>query len=251
MRVSNPSSEICQGFEKVQIWVCSKAGGGNTSPFNQHSYENEGLQGRKLQKVSFVSSMKPSKEYSPIPKDQTHSLWHCLIDFTKELKPRTKACCLTLSVLTFPMSGGRWAGDNEIQRGEDGHAGHTHRWRSTSINGSKASSGQGARKVPHVLGHNCHLLTPHPWAFPCSAPGIKPNTVFPGGPASPGVQKPVALASLCDILNASSLRTAAGQQKLPSGVESGSVCPSPRCFVWIPLPPTPICCTHTSCHIWS
>lgn len=31
--------------------------------------------------------MKPSKKYSPIPKDQTHSLWHCLIDFTKELKP--------------------------------------------------------------------------------------------------------------------------------------------------------------------
>ena len=146
LHVSYPLSQMHQGFEKVQIWVCSKAGGGNTSPFNQHSYENEGLQGRKLQKVSFISSMKLSKKYSPIPKDQTHSLWHCLIDFTKELKPRTKACCLTLSAPTFPMSGGRWAGDNEIQRGEDGHAGRTHRWRSTSINGSKASSGRGLGK---------------------------------------------------------------------------------------------------------
>lgn len=36
-----------------------------------------------------------------------------------------------------------------------------------------------ARKVLDVLGHNCHPITPHPWAFPCSAPGIEPNTVFP------------------------------------------------------------------------
>lgn len=114
----------------------------------------------------------PPRSTLPSPKDQTHSLWHCLIDFTKELKPRTKACCLTLSVLTFPMSGSRWAGDIEIQRGEDGHTGHTHRWRSTSINWSKASSGQGSESPgypgtqlspPHTTSLGFPLLCSRYW----------------------------------------------------------------------------------------
>lgn len=191
----------------------------------------------------------PPRSTLPSPKDQTHSLWHCLIDFTKELKPRTKACCLTLSVLTFPMSGSRWAGDIEIQRGEDGHAGHTHRWRSTSINWSKASSGQGSES-PGYPGTNCHLLTPHPWAFPCSAPGIEPNTVFPWWPAGPGVQKPVALASLWHsecLLTKNSSWTAEIPQRC--GVRLWlSIC---TLLCMDPPASNPHLLHHASCHVWS
>ena len=92
-----------------------------------------GSPGRKIEKIPFISSIKLFRIYSPtLPfckahissKDQIHNLWHCLIYFTKELKPWTKACCLTLSVLTFPMSR-RGNGDSEIQRGEDRHTGYT------------------------------------------------------------------------------------------------------------------------------
>ena len=83
--------------------------------------------------------------------------------------------------------------------------------------------------APHTTSLGCPLL--------CSRYRTKHS--FSMMPSQPRGPEAAALASLCNILNAPSLRTAAGQQKLPSGVESGSGCPSPRCCVWIPLPPTP------------
>lgn len=69
----------------------------------------------------FISSVKTSKMYFPILQDpgvlknQTCSCGHCLIYLTKEWKPQTKVCHLTLPVLNFPMS----REGNERQRGKD------------------------------------------------------------------------------------------------------------------------------------
>ena len=137
------------------------------------------------------------------------------------------------------MSGGRWAGDNEIQRGEDGHAGCTRRWRSTSINGSKASSVQGLGKSwvswDTAVSSSHHI----PGLSPALLQVSNQTQFFHDAQPAQGSRSPQLWPHSVNILNAPSLRTAAGQQKLPSGVESGSGCPSPRCCVWIPLPPTP------------
>ena len=81
-----------------------------------------------------------------------------------------------LSVLTFPMSR-TGNGDNEIQRGEDRQTGYTCETQEHQRLWNKASFGYGAQKVS-PWDATGHVLSLHPWAFPLSAPGIKPMTVF-------------------------------------------------------------------------
>lgn len=110
---------------------------------------------------------------------------------------------------------------------------------STSINGNEASFGSGAQKFsPGCTAHN--RSPPHTLSlgFPlfCSRYQTKHSfSKMPRRSRSPRACR----SGLCDIPNASSLRTAVWQQKLHSGVKSGPGSTSLRCFLWILPPPTP------------
>jgi hypothetical protein len=110
---------MCEEFE---IWdlVCPNACRVNIFPclINQQkqSDKKEGLQGRKIQKLSYFFNnalqnlLSPSGKTHTFSKDQTHRLCHCLIYLTKKLKLEAK-----LAFNLFPCPKG--AGNGEEKGG--------------------------------------------------------------------------------------------------------------------------------------